>query len=64
VLQVGEWNESAQIDMFKNETPVWPSGSKKIPLDIPNILKGKTLNIATILVRSMKTTQFFYLDNF
>jgi len=45
--KVGEWNE--KIDMFKNETPVWSSGSTRTPLDIPNILKGKTLNIATIL---------------
>lgn len=37
--------------MFKNETPVWSSGDTKIPTDIPNILKGKTLKIATILVR-------------
>ena len=54
-LQVGEWNENAEIDMFKNETPVWSSGSRRTPLDIPNILKGKTLKIATISVRFEKT---------
>lgn len=46
--KVGKWNESAQLEMFKNEIPVWSSGSTKIPFDIPNILKGKTLTIATI----------------
>ncbi len=53
-LQVGEWNEKDQLEMFKNKTPVWSSGSTEIPIDIPNILKGKTLRIATILVRSME----------
>lgn len=53
-LQVGEWNEKAQLEMFKNETPVWSSGSTKKPVDVPNILKGKTLIIATILVRIME----------
>jgi len=47
--KVGEWNGSAQIDMFENEPPVWSSGSTSIPLDIPNILVGKTLKVATIL---------------
>ena len=56
-LQVGTWNESGQIEMFKNEIPVWSSGSTEIPLDIPNILKGKTLTIATIEVRFMTITQ-------
>ena len=39
--------------MFENEKPIWPSNSSDIPLDIPNILKGKTLRIATILVSSL-----------
>ncbi|XP_078376048.1 glutamate receptor ionotropic, kainate 2-like isoform X2 [Oculina patagonica] len=47
--KVGEWNEKDQLEMFKNKTPVWSSGSTEIPIDIPNILKGKTLRIATIL---------------
>ena len=53
-LQVGEWNEKGQLEMFKNKTPVWSSGSTTTPIDIPNILVGKTLKIATILVRFWK----------
>ena len=42
--------------MNLNETPiVWPSGSNKTPTDIPNILEGKLLRIATIVVRWDKT---------
>ena len=50
--QVGEWNTTG-LHMFENEKPIWPSNSSDIPLDIPNILKGKTLRIATILVSSL-----------
>ena len=40
------------LNMYTNDSPVvWPSGSTKIPKDVPNILEGKTLRIATILVR-------------
>jgi len=46
--KVGEWNERG-LQMFKNKTPVWPSGSSKIPKDIPNILKGETLTVTAIL---------------
>ena len=47
--QVGEWNEQVGLQMYG--TPVWSSNSTEVPLDIPNILKGKTLNVTTILVR-------------
>lgn len=49
-LKVGEWNKAEGLNMYTNDSPVvWPSGSTKIPKDVPNILEGKTLKIATIL---------------
>ena len=53
-FQVGEWNEKLGLQMYKNKTPVWPSNNTKVPKDVPNILKGKTLKIATIKVRQQK----------
>lgn len=48
--KVGEWNDEGGLQMNLNETPiVWPSGSNKTPTDIPNILEGKLLRIATIV---------------
>ncbi|XP_048581286.1 glutamate receptor ionotropic, kainate 2 isoform X2 [Nematostella vectensis] len=48
-VKIGEWDTHSQLDMDNNTSVQWMSNKKKIPLDIPNYLKNKTIDVVAVL---------------
>ena len=49
-LQLAEWENTSKLSQINGTRAVWMSGKTKVPFDIPNLLKNKTIDVVAVLV--------------